>query len=106
MFDIIKSDLIFSILMKVLIVCLVSGIGIVQKLWVCSIRALRIISAEFGVIRRLWRGSRDHCLLSDSCLVSLNLLECGECRLVAVSVDEHDSFLRKRLFDFLGCFEL
>ena len=92
--------------MKVLIVCLVSGIKIVQKLWMFQFALSRVISAEFGVIRRLWRGSRDHCLLSDSCLVSLNLLECGECRLVAVSVDEHDSFLRKRLFDFLGCFEL
>ena len=36
---------------------------------------------------RLWRGSRDHCLLSDSCMLSLNLFE--------VSVDEHDSFLRR-----------
>ena len=38
---------------------------------------------------------RDHCLLSDSCLVSLNLFECGKCRLVAVSVPvgEPDSFL-------------
>ena len=38
---------------------------------------------------------RDRCLLSDSCLVGLNLFECGKCRVAAVSVDEHDSFLRK-----------
>jgi|LauGreDrversion4_1035100.scaffolds.fasta_scaffold864446_1 hypothetical protein len=67
---------------------------------------LRVISAEFGVIRRLWRGSRDQCLLSDCCMVSLNLFVCGKCRLVAVSVGEHVSFLWKRFFDFLGCFEL
>ena len=53
----------------------------------------RIISAQFGVIRRLWRHSRDHCLLSDSCMVSLSLFEYGKCRLVAVSAGEHDSFI-------------
>jgi hypothetical protein len=47
---------------------------------------LRIISSEFGVSWILWRGSRDHCLFADSCLVSLNLFECRKCRLVAVSV--------------------
>ena len=67
---------------------------------------LRVILTEFGVIRRLWRGSRDQCLLSDCCMVSLNLFVCGKCRLVAVSVGEHVSFLWKRFFDFLGCFEL
>jgi len=39
---------------------------------------LRVISAEFGVI-----------LLSDCCMVSLNLFVCGKCHLVAVSVGEH-----------------
>ena len=53
----------------------------------------RIISAEFGVIRHLWRRSRDHCLLSGSCMVSLNLFEYGKCRLVAVSAGERDSFI-------------
>ena len=52
----------------------------------------RIIPAEFGVIRRLWRRSMDHCLLYDSRMVSLNLFEYGKCRLVAVSAGEHDSF--------------
>ena len=52
----------------------------------------RIISAVFGVIRRLWRRSMDHCLLYDSRMVSLNLFEYGKCRLVAVSAGEHDSF--------------
>ena len=52
----------------------------------------RIISAEFGMIRRLWKRSMDHCLLYDSRMVSLNLFEYGKCRLVAVSSGEHGSF--------------
>ena len=51
-----------------------------------------IVSVEFGGIRRLWRRSRDHCYLSDGCMVSLSLFGYGKCRLVAVSSGEHGSF--------------
>ena len=70
--------------MKVLIVCLIPSIGIFS-LSRCFVQYahLRVILTEFGVIRRLWRGSRDQCLLSDCCMVSLNLFVCGKCRLVA-----------------------
>ena len=64
----------------------------------------RIISAEFGVIWRIWRWSMDHCLLYDSRMVSLNLFEYGKCRIVAVSPGEHDSFRWKWLFEICSDF--
>ena len=95
--------------MKVSVVCIISCIGIVQRLSVLCLFNTRTHgsfrqSSEFGVIRRLWRRSMDHCLLYDSRMVSLNLFEYGKCRLVAVSAGEHDSFRWKWLFEICSDF--
>ena len=72
--------------------------------------SIRALAGHFGRVRSD-STSLENCrginvFLPDCCMVSLNLFVCGKCRLVAVSVGEHVSFLWKRFFDFLVCFEL